>query len=98
MTVVTEVKFEEDQPLEVGLPKVKEVLQERRGKIIDLEARVVPTPPPEELERREAEMKETMSHLTDFERECQQLYNDAEKTWNRLIENENPKKASQNVK
>jgi len=69
MIVVTEVEFEEEQPLEIGLSKVKEVVQELHCKITDLEARVVPTTPPEELECRETKMKAIVSHLIDFERE-----------------------------
>jgi len=61
------------------------VVQELRGKITNLEERVVPSTPPEELERKEAEMKAAVSCLTDFERECQQMYIDAEQTWNRWI-------------
>jgi len=80
MIIVMEVEFEEDQPLEVGISKVKEVVWELRGKIIDLEAIIVPITPPEELERRETKMKAAVSRIIDFEKEFQQLYNDVEQT------------------
>lgn len=65
---------------------------------MNLEARVVPTTPPKDIERKEIEMKATVSHLTDFEKECQQLYNDTEETWNKRIEENDLKQASQKVK
>ena len=49
MTAFTEEEYVADQPLEAGLIKVKEVVQELRIKITDLEARVEPTTPLEEL-------------------------------------------------
>lgn len=45
MTIVTEKKCDDDQPLEAGLYKVKEVVKEVCMKITDLEERVVPTNP-----------------------------------------------------
>jgi len=73
------------------------VVQELCRKLTDLEAKVVPTTPLEELESREAKMKATMSRLSDFERKCQQLYNHGGKTWNRWIEDEDLKQTSRNV-
>lgn len=47
MTVILEVELEEDQHLEVGLQKITIVIKELRVKIVDLEAWVVHTTPPE---------------------------------------------------
>ena len=44
MSTVIKEHYREDQPLEERLNKVKEMVQELRTKIVDLEARVVPTP------------------------------------------------------
>lgn len=67
MTVVPEIEMEEDQYLEFVLHKVKEVVRELCEKIIDLEGRVVPTTPPEELECRQNELQDVVAHLTAFE-------------------------------
>ena len=80
MTIVTEEEYPADQRLEVGLNKVKEVVQELCTNIIDLEARVVPTTPPEELAKRKEVLKETVRNLTIYEIECQQMYTHDEQT------------------
>jgi len=73
------------------------MVKELRVKITDLEARVVPTSPPEDLEHRENELKDVVAHLHALEYECQKLYNDTKYTWNRWIKDEDLKKASHNV-
>jgi len=59
-----------------------------------LEARVVPTTPPEELECIENELKDVVAHLTALEKECQKFYNDKKQTWKKWIEDEDLKHAS----
>ena len=71
-------------------------MQELRTKITDLEARVIPTTPLEELARREEEMKEGVRILTIYELECQEMYTQAEKTWNRWMEDGNLKNVTRN--
>lgn len=75
--VISEVKtkhYREYQPLEEGLTKVKEVVQELRTKIVDLEARVTLATPPEELAAREEEIKEVVASLEAYEAECMEKY------------------------
>lgn len=69
MTPIPEVELAEDQHLEVGLQKFKDVFKEIYEKITDLEARVVPTTPPEELECRKSELNDVVACLTAFEEE-----------------------------
>lgn len=47
---------------------------------------------------RENELKDTVAHLTVFDEECKNMYNDVEKTLNRWIEDEDLKIALQYVK
>lgn len=56
--------------MEVGLHQVKEFVQELREKITDLEARVVLTTPPEEMEHKEDDLKFAVTHLAALEEEC----------------------------
>jgi len=53
MIEVIEQAYQVDQPVEEGLTKVKAIVQELCMKISDLEVRVTPSPPPEEMEARE---------------------------------------------
>lgn len=74
MIDVTEEEFSEDHPIKEGLKKLKEVMQELRTKIVDLEARVVPTTPPKELARREEEVTQAISNLIAYEVEYLETY------------------------
>lgn len=98
MTVVTEAEYTADHPFEDGMTKVKEVVQELCTKIIDLEAIVVPTSPPKELARREEALKEVVHNVTTYEEKCQEMYTQAEKTWNKWVEDEEWQNASRKVK
>lgn len=73
-TAVIEEEYIADKPIEDGLTKVKEVVQNLRVNITDLEAKVVPTTPPEELSQREEELKKVVNNLIAYEAECLESY------------------------
>lgn len=87
-TVVIEEEYTVHHPIEDGLTKVKEVVQELRTKITDLEARGVPTTPPEDFSRREEALKEVVNNITAYEAECQDLYTQAIEIRNQWVEDE----------
>ena len=49
------------------------MVKELHVNITDLEAQVVSTTPPEELEHKENELKDVVAHLTALEEECQKF-------------------------
>jgi len=98
MAEVTEEEYRADQPFEEGLTKVKELVQELRTKILDLESRVAPATPPEEIAAREEEMKRVIASVEAYEAECMERYTHCMQVWNQWTEDEELKAVSAKVK
>lgn len=95
---VTEQEYRVDQPIEEGLTKVKAIMQELCMKIVDLEARVTPSTPLEEMAMREEVTKDAITSLEAYEAQCLEQYNHTSQVWNQWVEDEELKAASVKVK
>ena len=72
MEEVIEKSYEADLPVEEGLTKFKAIVQVLRMKIVDLEARAIPSTPPEEVATREEVKKDAIASLEASEALCMQ--------------------------
>lgn len=65
---------------------------------MDLEARVTPATPLEEMYAREEATRNVITSLEAYEAKCLEKYNQASQVWNQWVEDEELKVASVKVK
>ena len=67
---ILEVQVEEDTPLEDKVTTISEAIQGSHTKIVDLEARAMPSTPQEEKEQREKTVRTKMENIMSLDEEC----------------------------
>lgn len=82
MRAITEEDCQVDQPLEEGLEKIQDMVQEPCTKISNLKSQVAPATPLKEIAAHEEVMKNVVDIIEDYEADCREKYTHAAQIWN----------------